>query len=72
MPRFICLTTFLDGRDRFVKGETREHEKAAYFIEQGWAVAAGAAPSADVAMPDKPEAALDIHDVTHEQEAQNG
>ena len=71
MPRFICLTTFLDGRDRFVKGETRAREGRVLHRARV-AAAADAAPSADVAMPDKPEAALDIHDVTHEQEAQNG
>lgn len=72
MPKFVCLTTFLDGRDRFVKGETRDHERAAYFIAQGWAAAADGETAPAAPMSDQPVAALDIHDVTHDQETRNG
>lgn len=42
-----CLTTFLDGRERFEKGDVRtvDDERGAYFIEQGWAVEPGGASS---------------------------
>lgn len=34
-----CLTTFLDGADRFEQDDTRTvaDERGAYFVEQGWA-----------------------------------
>lgn len=34
-----CLSTFLDGADRFEQDDTRTvaDERGAYFIEQGWA-----------------------------------
>ena len=34
-----ALSTFLDGRERFEKGDIRtvDDAKAAYFVENGWA-----------------------------------
>lgn len=41
-----CLTTFLDGPDRFEAGDVRtvDDERAARFIDAGWAHADGAEP----------------------------
>lgn len=37
--RIQCLTTFLDGADRFEQGDVRTvpDERGAYFVAQGWA-----------------------------------
>ena len=37
--KIICDTTFLDGRDRFEKDETRvvDDKRGKYFIKKGWA-----------------------------------
>ena len=38
--RIECLTTFLDGRERYEQGDIftmRDEEKAAYFVKNGWA-----------------------------------
>lgn len=41
--KITCLTTFLDGADRFEKDDTRtvSDERGAYFISNGWAAEAG-------------------------------
>ncbi|MDP1686874.1 hypothetical protein [Hydrogenophaga sp.] len=46
--KITCLTTFLDGTDRFEKGDTRtvSHERGAYFLANGWAADAGTEPAA--------------------------
>lgn len=44
--RIQCLTTFLDGRDRFEQGDVRTvgDEAGARFVAAGWAVAEGDVP----------------------------
>lgn len=41
--KITCLTTFLDGAERFEKDDVRtvEDERGAYFVDQGWASADG-------------------------------
>lgn len=74
MRKIICDTTFLDGRDRFEKGETLctesgqgcrviTDEQCDRFLAASWAHLEGDAPaelkSGDVK--------LDVHNVTHKQ-----
>lgn len=49
--KILCLTTFLDGRDRFEKEDTRtvSAEDGVRFIGHGWAVEADADAAAPVA-----------------------
>lgn len=49
--KILCLTTFLDGRDRFEKDDTRTvpDADAVRFIGHGWAVEAGSDAAAPVA-----------------------
>ena len=49
--KILCLTTFLDGRDRFEKDDARTvpDADAARFISHGWAVEAGSDAAAPVA-----------------------
>ncbi len=41
--KITCLTTFLDGSDRFEKDDVRtvDDTRGAYFVAQGWATADG-------------------------------
>jgi len=41
--RIECLTTFLDGRERFEKGDTFtiSDERGAYFVKNQWAKKVG-------------------------------
>lgn len=57
--RITCLTTFLDGTDRFEAGDTRtvDDERGAAFIANGWASADGA----PAATPATGAVTLDIH-----------
>lgn len=70
--RIKCLTTFLDGSDRFERDDLRtvDDERGAYFIAQGWAAAEGAATPAT--LPEQGNAVLDIHDATMSPEVQHG
>lgn len=66
-----CLTTFLDGRDRFEKDDQRtvSDERGAYFIANGWAAeVGGVGPS--VTSPS--EVLLDVQNSVIGQETQNG
>jgi hypothetical protein len=67
----VCTTTFLDGRDRFEKGETRvvDDGRADYFIANGWASAPGAESNANTASGVQ---TLDIHNAVMGQEARHG
>ena len=44
--RIECLTTFLDGAERFEKGDMRtvDDDRAQRFIAHGWAVVPGEEP----------------------------
>ena len=44
--RIECLTTFLDGTDRFEKGDVRtvDDARAQRFVDEGWAVPFGMTP----------------------------
>lgn len=60
--RIECITSFLDGRERFEKGDifTVDDTKAAYFVQQKWAKEVGAptpTPTPDAVGP----ADLTIH-----------
>ena len=68
--RIECLTTFLDGRDRFEAGDVRtvDDERAAVFIGHGWAKPEGGSAPAGATG----ETVLDIHDSTLTSEAVNG
>lgn len=54
--RIVCLTTFLDGRDRYEEGDVRtvSDVDGQRFVDQGWASADGVtatpvgAPSTDL------------------------
>ncbi len=67
--KITCLTTFLDGSDRFEKGDVRtvDDARAAYFIANGWATA-GAEPVAPVGGPVN----LDVQEAQIGQEADHG
>jgi hypothetical protein len=69
--KIICDTTFLDGLDRFEKGEIRvvDDARAAAFIKHGWAHAEGGEASAPAASASTD---LDVYDASHKQEARNG
>ena len=58
--RIECTTTFLDGRERFEKGDifTIDDTKAAYFVQQKWAKKVGDQNPAHVAVA---PADLNIH-----------
>lgn len=72
--RIECLTTFLDGRERFEVGDifTVDDERGAYFVKNGWAKKVGdetpAAPAGSTTTD------LDIHNVIqgHTSEVKNG
>ena len=51
--RIECLTTFLDGRERFEKGDifTIDDAKAEYFIANKWAKEVGAPAPAGEPVP---------------------
>jgi hypothetical protein len=72
--RIECTDTFLDGRDRFEKGDTRSvpDADAQRFIASGWAieVGSGAAPVAAT----QAETVLSVHNVKHtmKKESRNG
>jgi hypothetical protein len=66
--RIECTTTFLDGRERFEKGDifTVPDADAAYFIGNKWAKEVGAPdPEPNPAEP----ATLDVQGVSHKQKA---
>ena len=66
--RIECTTTFLDGRERFEKGDifTVDDDTAAYFIKSGWAKEVGA-PDAQAAPIDP--TTLDVQPMSHKQKA---
>ncbi len=66
--RIECTTTFLDGRERFEKGDifTVPDADAAYFIGNKWAKEVGT-PAVDV--PSAEPATLDVQGVSHKQKA---
>jgi len=66
--RIECTTTFLDGRERFEKGDvfTIPDADAARFLKHGWAKEVGAPESA--ATPSDP-VTLDVQGVEHTQKA---
>lgn len=69
--KIVCITTFLDGPDRFEMGDVRtvDEDRAARFIAAGWAHADGTpVPAAAAAQP----TALDIHSATHAQGVAHG
>ena len=67
-----CLTTFLDGADRFEAGDVRtvDDERGDRLVANGWAADA----SGSVATGDAAAGAidLDIHSTAHLQEASHG
>lgn len=68
-----CLTTFLDGRDRFEAGDVRQvdDDRAARFIAAGWAAdAAGDEVLPQAASPASVD--LDVHNVTHKTQVTYG
>ncbi len=69
--KITCLTTFLDGTDRFEKDDTRtvSDERAAYFISHGWAAEMGAQPAA---APADGEVTLDVQNASMGQGAVHG
>lgn len=78
MPRITCITTFLDGRDRFENGESLATEsgcgcrvitedQAARFVAAGWARGDVARIAAVGGSAD-----LTINDGQHGQEASHG
>lgn len=68
--KITCTTTFLDGPDRFEKGDQRtvDDERGAYFIKHGWAHVAGSAPG-EAASGD---VTLDVQNAVIGQEVRNG
>ena len=66
--RIECTTTFLDGRERFEKGDifTVPDAVAGYFIKNGWAKEVGALDPREV--PAEP-VTLDVHGMSHKQKA---
>lgn len=60
--RILCLTTFLDGVDRFEQGDSRtvDDARGARFVAAGWASDTSAATSAPVAGADAGAVNLDI------------
>lgn len=67
--KITCLTTFLDGPDRFEKDDVRsvDDTRAAYFIANGWAVAGG-----EPVAPADGAVTLAVQDATMGQEANHG
>lgn len=72
--RIECTDTFLDGRDRFEKGDIRTvpDSDAQRFIASGWAIEAGSGAAPVVAAD--AETVLSVHNVKHtmKKEARNG
>lgn len=65
--RILCLTTFLDGRQRYEKGDvvTVDDDRGAHFVQHAWAQEVGA----DFVAPVAPEeVTLDIQDAGQTQE----
>lgn len=69
--KIVCDTTFLDGRDRFEKGDVRtvSDEDGARFIKNKWAHKLGDSP-ADLPLMDP--ANLDVQNAKHAQGVTNG
>ena len=67
--KITCLTTFLDGPDRFDQGDVRtvDDTRAAYFIANGWATA-GNAP----VVIEAGDVTLEVQDGLMGQEADHG
>lgn len=71
--KIICLTTFLDGRDRFESGDVRQvdDDRAQRFIAAGWAADAAAdgvqVPDAGTTSTD-----LDVHNVMQTSQVTHG
>lgn len=69
--RIVCDTTFLDGRDRFEKGDQRtvDDERGARFVANGWAHEEGQGPatSAGITTTD-----LSVNNSKHAQGARHG
>lgn len=68
--KITCTTTFLDGRDRFEKGDTRtvDDERGAHFVKQGWAHEVGDEPAA----PASGDVTLAVQNATLGQEVRHG
>lgn len=67
--RIKCLDTFLHGRDKFVKGDTRtvSQTDGEYFCKNGWAEDIGGdTPTGDAASGDT---ILDVQDVAQNQDS---
>lgn len=66
--RIECTTTFLDGRERFEKGDifTIDDATAARFIDNGWVKKVG--DETPAALPAADPADLAIHNVLQTQE----
>lgn len=64
--KVTCITTFLDGRDRFEAGDVRQvdDERGARFVAAGWATADEPQPVPAVAG----DVALNVQSVTHKTE----
>lgn len=58
--KIVCLTTFLDGRDRYEEGDTRtvSDKDGQRFIKNGWASAEG---PTQAALPNTDPADLVVH-----------
>lgn len=76
--QIICDTTFLDGRDRFEKGDQRtppatatetSEQRAKRFIANGWAHSVGSQPAAPAVAA---SAEVTGKDSTHGLEASHG
>lgn len=67
--KITCLTTFIDGRDRFEKDDVRtvDDERGAYFVANGWATS-GAAP----VVVEPSDVTLEVQDSVMGQEADHG
>ena len=68
--RIHCLTTFLDGVDRFEADDTRtvDDARGAYFIEKGWAHE----PGVDAVPQAVGDVSLDVQNAVHKTVVRNG
>jgi len=68
--KITCLTTFVDGSDRFEKDDVRtvDDTRGAYFVAQGWA----STDSTDAPAPAGGDVDLAVQDGVMGQEANHG
>lgn len=71
--RITPLQTFLDGRDRYEKGDSRTVSDAdgKRFIKNGWAVESGA-PVFEASADDVPAPTLEVQNLVHPQGVSHG